>query len=716
LIFSSLGYNTTQITINQSVDTLFVISLSPNYQELEEVTVTSQEGSYTSARSGLAQIPVSKIEKLPVILGETDILKSYQLLPGVQSTIEGTAGMVIRGGDPGQNLILLDGVPVYNVNHLFGLFSVFNTDAVKGSTLLKGTFPARYGGFASGVMDIRMKEGNMKEFTVDASIGLIASKLLVEGPIKKDKTSFLITARRTYLDLFAYPYFKLYLKDNAVWNYNFHDINLKVNHIFNLSNRLYLSFYNGRDKYGYKMEDMSTLPATGEVTTNLDKEGFHWGNITGTLRWNCQWGKRLFSNITFIYSQYEFATSNETEETITGGSNDKHSVFKLDFSSGINDYGSTIDLDYQLGTLHHLRFGGMITHHHFTPGVNVYDFRDFSGLLEIDSINNAKSLNNIETAFYLEDEFQLTRQITVQAGIRNTVFYTGVTFYNSFEPRVFIKYKLSEKISTEASYAKTSQNVHFLTNSSVGFPTDQWVPVTDIIKPVIAQHVNMAVFGELGSQFHLSAEGFYKSIANVTEYEENANLSKNWQEIVEQGKGTAYGVEFMVKKELGKTTGWLAYTLSKSVRRFENINYGREYPYKYDRRHDLKIVVMHRFNRKVEVSADWIFTSGHAVTLPLASVPADWTNKCFIAYQYPADFPYYEEKNNYRMPNYHRLDISANFHKEKRNYTRTISIGIYNVYMHHNALYYDFYAGKLRSHSMIPIMPAVSYNIHFKTQ
>jgi hypothetical protein len=714
LFFSLIGYSPFEyeVDLDKGSDSLILISLSSSYLSIDEVVVTSGENTYTSARAGLARLPSAEIEKLPVVFGESDILKAYQLLPGIQSTIEGTAGMVVRGGDPGQNLILLDGVPVYNVNHLFGIFSVFNTDAIKGSTLLKGTFPARYGGFSSAVMDIRMKEGNMKELKGDVSIGLIASKILLEGPIKNDKTSFLVTVRRTYFDIFAYPYFKFILKENGTWNYNFHDINLKLNHTVNISNRVYFSLYTGRDKYGYKEEDVSNVPQTGESTTIRNKEGFHWGNITGTVRWNSQLGNRLFSNTTIIYSQYRFETYNETESTVTGGPHNEHSLFKLNFSSGIKDYGANLDFDYQLGFSHHLRFGGVGTYHTFVPGVNIYDFKDFAGLLEADSINNINTLNNFESAIYFEDEIQINKQITVQAGIRNTIYHTGKTYY-SFEPRAFIKYKITERISSEASYAKTSQNIHLLSNSSVGFPTDQWVPITDSIKPIHAQHINLAFFWQMGKSFLFSLEGFYKSLNNVTEYSENADLSKNWQEIVEQGKGTAYGVEMMIRKDIGKTTGWIAYTLSKSVRKFENINYGREYPYRYDRRHDIKVIVMHRFNKKIDVSANWIFSTGHAVTLPLASVPFDGSNYMFIAYNYPSDYYHYDQKNNYRMPSTHRLDISANFHKETKRFSSTFSIGLFNAYMHSNALYYDFYQGKLRSHSLIPILPSIALNIHF---
>lgn len=709
---SYLGYHTRSIQIDARNDTNIVFQLVRSDQEIEEVVVNAQKDIRQRMKANQLQMATDKIAKIPVILGETDIMKAYQLMPGVQGGLEATAGMVVRGSDPGQNLILLDGVPVYNVNHLFGLFSVFNTDAIKSSTLLKGNFPARYGGRAASVLDIRMKEGNNKSLSGSASVGLISSKLLLEGPLVKNKTSFLFTVRRTYIDLFAYPYFKWILHDAGMWTYNFHDLNFKLNHIINDRNRIYLSYYNGRDKYGYKWEENTVNPTTNDETNYQENNGFNWGNNTGTMRWNHQFGNKLFGNTTLIYTRYRFETRRRSEELVVGD-NPSHNIFENGFYSGITDYGANIDLDYRPGNNHQVRFGALITQHQFKPGVSVVDFTDLEGLFNVDSVDNGQLLKNLEFAAYLEDEFTVADFMEFQLGLRYSMFMTDKMNYSFIEPRSSIRFMPIKGQVLSMAYSRTTQPIHLLTNSSVGFPTDQWVPVTDKVKPIMADQYNLSWQFNIGEQLSTTISSFYKTMENVLEYKENADKKLNWQEIVEQGKGTAQGIELLIEKKIGKTTGWLAYTLSKSDRTFVNINEGRTFPYKYDRRHDFKIVLMHQFNKNVELSANWIFNTGYAVTLPLEIYVADYSVDYFNAYQYSSEVLNYEKKNDFRMPNYHRLDIAVNLHKQKKRFSRTWTFGLYNVYMRRNALYYDFYQGKLRSHSVIPIMPSINYSIHF---
>lgn len=707
---SYIGYKSLINTINIHSDTSVVFKLEKSAQEIDAVTVLGRKGIRSVDLINQASLSPQQIEKVPVILGETDILKAFQLMPGVQSGIEGTSGMVVRGSDPGQNLILLDGVPVYNVNHLFGLFSVFNNDAIKSTTLIKGAFPARYGGRVASVLDIRMKEGNSKKFNGAASIGLISSKLFLEGPITKDKTSFMLSLRRSYLDLLMNAYFKWIQEENSPFSYNFYDINFKLNHIINDRNRIYISYYNGGDKY--KSSDDNSVESATQKNEFHQKQNFGWGNNTGTLRWNYQISKSIFSNTTLVYSNYQFNTHNFSEMIKTGGI-EEHSIYETNFLSGIKDIGINLDIDYRLNNMNNIKLGTSYTQHEFKPGVNVYDFSDFLGVLTIDSVDNTLLFSNTEFNLYAEDNLLVSDNIEMQLGARLAIYNSKEKVYSSLEPRLSFRWMTNNKNAFDFAYAKTSQAIHLLTNSSVGFPTDQWVPVTENINPITAHQFNISYLYNIRNGFSLSSCLFYKKMFNVLEYKEGANKKLNWQEIVVQGEGTAKGLEIMLKKEFGTTTGWLAYTLSKSDRTFEEINNGKTFPYKYDRRHDLKIVLMHQFNSKVDISANWIFNTGYAVTLPLELysrvIYEPWLN----SYSYSADILSYDHKNNFRMPNYHRLDVAVNFHKKRKLFKRTLSLGIYNVYMNHNALFYDFYDGKLRSISVLPIVPSINYIIKF---
>jgi len=707
---SYIGFQTKAVGINGTKDTFLIVNLEKKGLEIDEVIVSSQKTTRSLQRLGQHRLPTSQIEKIPMVLGETDLLKAYQMLPGVQSGIEGTAGMVVRGSDPGQNLILLDGVPVYNASHLFGLFSVFDTDAIKSSTLIKGAFPARYGGRVSSVLDIRMKEGNNQELKGVVSIGLISSKIMLEGPIIKGKTSFLVSARRTYIDLLSYPYQRLLNGKDALWKYNFHDLNLKLNHIANDKNRFYLSIYNGMMFYSFSAKYCDF----DNTLQSEEKNGFNWGNLTATFRWNYQPGRRLFCNTTLIYSQYVFSTHSYTKLTDNRDFTGKSSVLDLNFNSGIVDYGTTIDFEYMLKQNHQLRFGALFTHHRFMPGVNIVDFNDLGGLLKADTINNSKDLYDNEFATYLESEWNISTEWMLQAGLRCNSFFTDTKTYLSIEPRIFLKYMPSSRSWFGLAYSRTSQNIHLLTNSSVGFPTDQWMPITDRVKPTLANQYNLSYNQGIGDSYSFSTELFYKDMDNVIEYRENANLKNDWQDIVEQGKGEVYGIELLLNKEKGKLTGWIAYTLSKSDRIFSTINDGIVFPYKYDRRHDFKIVMMYPLGKRVDVGINWVFTTGNAVTLPLErTISATSLDNLFYGYEYSWEVYTYNQKNNFRMPNYQRLDITFNLHKRLRHFDRTLSFGMYNVYARQNALYYDFFEGKLRSNSYITYMPSINYTLRF---
>lgn len=707
---SHIGFQSQWIEFNQKHDTSFIVSLAPKDVELGEIVVSAQRETTLIKRMGQHQLASSQIEKIPMVLGEPDLLKAYQMMPGVQSGIEGTSGMVVRGSDPGQNLILLDGVPVYNANHLFGLFSVFDNDAIKSSTLIKGAFPARYGGRVSSVLDVRMKEGNNQQLKGVASIGLISSKIMLEGPIVKEKTSFMVSARRTYLDLLSIPYQRIVSGKNALWKYSFQDINLKINHIINPNNRLFLSFYNGKDEYSYK----GKISDIGGKNVTEEKNGFNWGNLTSTLRWNWQPGRRFFCNTTLIYSDYAFNTNKYTKVSEQIDTTINSSVLDLKFRSGIKDYGISVDFDYVPAQSHQLRFGALFTHHKFFPGVNIVDFNSFGSLLEGDTLSNNQTFYNNETALYIEDEWSISPLWVLQAGLRSTAFSTNNKMYFNMEPRFFLKFLPSKNRWVGLAYSRTSQNIHLLTNSSVGFPTDQWVPITEKVKPILAHQANLSYNMEFGTSFSFSTELFYKQMKNVVEYSENANLKKDWQDIIVQGNGTAFGAEFMLSKEKGKLTGWIAYTLSKSDRKFDEINDGISFPYKYDRRHDFKIVMMYPLGKKADLGVNWVITTGNAVTLPTERIcSATSLENQYYGYQYSYELYIYDKKNNFRMPTYHRLDVTVNFHKKMKHFNRTLSLGVYNVYAQPNALYYDFFDGKLRSNSFVTLLPSINYILRY---
>jgi hypothetical protein len=697
---SFIGYKSKQVA-GASISPL-TIRLSPLSSTIDEVTITAQRQNNAMGLS-MVSIAPSELQTIPLILGENDILKAYQLMPGVQGGTEGTAGMMVRGSDPSQNLYLLDGVPVYNINHLFGLFSVFNTDAIKSSNLIKGAFPAKYGGRTASVMEIIMKEGSSETLSGSFSLGLISAKALLEGPIN-DKTTFMVSGRSSYINLFAYPYFKFVLNDGGMWLYNFYDVNAKINHRINDKHRLYMSYYRGSDEYSFKQTEAN------ENEKMVYGNQMKWGNHTGTIRWNNLLSNRLFSNTTFYFSQYKFLSGNHNELDPNDKSQPAES-FSSEIASGIVDLGAKIDFDYRAGENSSLQFGISAINHWFMPGFSVTDFKSLGELIEADSYKTDSTYVNQEMAAYIETRVDVSRSLKTVAGLRSNMYHTGADPHFTLEPRLNIIITPFKKAIITAGYARTSQNIHLLANSSIGFPTDQWVPITNTVKPIIGNQVNLSFSYNL-NLFMLDVEGFYKTMQNVISYEENADLRLNWESIVEQGNGFAKGLEFLLRKERGKLTGWLAYTWSKSDLHFDNINNGEWFPYKYDRRHDVKITGNYKFSNKVDFSATWVFNTGHAVTLPLGLYEASFST-ISTKRGHLLEIPYYEKKNDFRMPPYHRLDLALNFHKEKQRFDRTLSLGLYNAYKNHNAFYYDFFDGKLRSNGVIPLVPSIDYKIKF---
>lgn len=709
VVYSYVGFKSITKTINLQSDQTLNINL--DYADaIDEVTVIGGAVTHKQTDSQMSKetITMDAIERLPAFMGEADVMKTLQLMPGVQSGSEASSGLYVRGGGPDQNLILLDGVPVYNASHLFGFFSVFNTDAVKNVSLYKGGFPARFGGRLSSVVDIRMKEGNEKEFHGGAQIGLISSRVFAEGPIKKDKTAFHFSARRTYIDLIARPF----MKEEETSGYFFYDTNLKLNHKFSEKSRIYLSAYLGRDKAYNKYSDDYT-GSDGFNKNSYDSKLF-WGNITTALRWNYIFNNKLFANTTLTYSDYRFNVSDKSQ-SYTNSQLDESLYYK--YQSGIEDWSAKIEFDWYPTPKHDVKFGSNFIYHTFKPGVETIEDK-------ADSNTNSKTYGEGNTYakemnVFIEDDIELSGRLKANIGLHFSAFNVENNWYTSFEPRASMRYLLSDKVTLKAAYSKMQQYLHLLSNSTIGLPTDLWLPVTERIKPQLShQYAIGAVYGGLRN-IDVSLEGFYKEMDNLIEYKEGASFfgsSRGWEDMVETGRGRAYGVEFMMKKDIGKTTGWIGYTWSKTERQFDNLNFGDWFPAKYDRRHDASIVLSHKLNDKIDFGATWVFGTGNAFTLSTHRIARLSVEE--NGYTYESTVPYFESRNNYRMPNYHRMDLGINFHKKKKRGTRTWNISIYNVYNRKNPFF--LYTGHnnggdtvLKQVSLFPILPSISYSYKF---
>ncbi len=716
---SFVGFRTQKIEayLDQNLSLNFTMEGS---EQLKEVEILASESEKIQEKSEMSTIDVSmqKVKALPVLLGEQDIIKTIQLLPGVQSGSEGGSGLYVRGGGPDQNLILLDGVPVYNASHLFGFFSVFNADAINSVKLIKGGFPAHYGGRLSSVIDIRMKEGNMKEFHGEGSIGLISSKLLLEGPIVKDKTSFIISGRRTYIDVLTRPLIKNASENGSYAGYYFYDVNAKINHKFSDRSRLYLSAYNGKDDFYSRFKDQYVDNGT---TYDYDERGgLDWGNTIAALRWNYLITPKLFSNTTLTYSKYKFNVGFEEEDTQTSSSGTQTQSFAFSYISGIQDLSAKIDFDYTPIPDHYVKFGAGYTAHKFTPGVNQFS-QDQGGISLIDTTFGSDLINAGEFWAYVEDDIKINSKIKTNIGLHFSGFMVNGHFYNSIQPRFSGRYLINENTSFKASYSHMAQYLHLLTNVGIGLPTDLWVPPTEDIRPQLSHQVAAGVAHTTKKGYEVSVEGYYKTMDNLIEYKEGASFfasNSDWQDQVEVGRGWSYGGEFLLEKKRGKTTGWIGYTLSWTNRQFDNLNFGQVYPYRYDRRHDIGAAITHKFNDQVDVGVVWVYGTGNAVTLGTERYFA--YDGLFNADQFwgPNEIEHIESRNNYRMPSYHRLDVGVNLHKTKKWGEQTWSFGIYNVYSRQNPFYlyfsYDDSGNRrLTQVSLFPFIPSFSYSFKF---
>jgi hypothetical protein len=655
---------------NQQID----IVLTPQSATLNEVTVTSSKknDNISKPQMGVEKLNINEINQLPVLFGERDILKSIQLLPGIKTAGEGNSGFYVRGGSTDQNLILLDEAPVYNASHLLGFFSTFNSDAIKDVSVYKGTMPAQYGGRLSSVEDVKMKDGNNKGYDVSGGIGLISSRINVEGPIVKDKGSFIVSARRTYADVFVKLSKDSNIRNNKVY---FYDFNAKANYSLSKKDKLYLSAYFGRDVLGF-----------GETFNT------NWGNATGTLRWNHIVNSRLFSNTSLIYSNFQYNI------IIKSGQDN------LYINSQIEDVNVKQDFDLFINNKNKLKFGANVIHHGVSPGKVTSDNPGFKS-------NYSQDKKSWESAAYVSHEIAASDKLNFVYGLRLTnLLVTGPgNFYNydkdgniidtlkynsgqtvvsywNLEPRASASYSLNKTQSIKASYTRNVQNLHLISNSTSGSPTDLWLSSSNNLKPEIADQISAGYFQNFkNNQYEFSAEVYYKWMQNQIDYRSGAQLRANdnvESQLLFGGVGRAYGLELLVKKKTGKLTGWIGYTLSRTEKNFDGINNGDYYAARQDRTHDLSIVAIYQLNKQWSFSSNFIYYTGSAVTFPSGKYQVN-NQTVFL----------YTERNGYRMPSYHRIDLAATYENIKnktRKYQSSWTFGIYNLYGRENAYSIEF--------------------------
>lgn len=700
---SYIGYESTSFEVTLDKNTNLNVQLSAGIV-MQEVTISADKEdrrkNVESTQMGTIDVPVENIKKLPAIFGEVDVLKSIQLLPGVLSSGEGNSGFYVRGGGSDQNLVLLDEALVYSTGHMLGFFSVFNSDALKNTTLIKGNMPANYGGRLSSVLDIQMKEGNDKKYVVEGGIGLISSRLTVQGPVVKDKSSFIISGRRTYILDLIQPALKGGKFEGT--NYYFYDLNTKWNYTLSDKDRIFFSGYFGDDILKFR-----------QSTRNF-RFDMPYGNKTATLRWNHLFNHKMFMNVSAIYNDYRFK--------FTGGQDEF--VFKL--FSGVKDWNLKADVEHYLNTKHTLKYGVNYTYHTMTPNTAQASNGD------VDFSNNILPKYSNEGAIFFLDDIKLDNQWNVNAGIRLSAFqqvgpYTSritqahfktfepVKTYGGVEPRLSVNYRVNKDLSLKAGMAATTQYIHLVSNSSSTLPADVWVPSTEIVKPQRGLQYAAGVFKNLSKdEYELSFELYYKDLKNQIDYADNyvADISKDVEDAFVSGIGRAYGAELFIKKAKGRLNGWVGYTLSKTERSFPAIENGRWYPAVYDRPHDLSIVANYNLSKKWDFSAVFIYGTGKLYT-PV--------NGFFLIEQQINLF--YGPRNSARLDDYHRLDLSATYTPNpdsKKRFKGSWTFSLYNTYNRKNPFFInfdtnsDFQSGNTTIEAtkitIFPLIPSITYN------
>jgi len=762
---SYVGYTSENFPFTITQDTVIHFFLQPSSLLKEVVVEGHLKDPVQSVETGKVSLNAATLKAIPSFMSENDVIKALQQMPGVAVGTDGMAGLYVRGGNADENLYLVDGNPLYHIHHLLGLFSTFNPEAVKTMDFYKGSFPARYGDRLSSVVDVRMNDGDMKKFSGTASIGLISSRVNLQGPVVKDKTSYSVSLRRTYLDLIARPVLYFMNRQNKKSDpdyygttdlaYYFYDFNAKINHKLSDKSRLYLSLYDGKDKFFFnnrsqygnafyyydEQGEQAYIPSehgnalhTGTESANID---IGWGTRMASLGWTYAVNSKLFSNATLVYNRYRSNISLSYEDRMTSSYTDEatgetrssttYDFYKPVYRSGIEDMGYRLDFDYAYNNHHLIRFGTAFLHHNFRPEESrVFQVQEDGGRSRNDTITYADDRVKVqELSFYAEDEMGIGPQLKANMGVHLSGFFVQGKSYLSAQPRFSARYLLSKDLSLKASYGRMSQYVHLLQSSYFNSPNDLWVPITKNVKPLSSHQLSFGIYGKHRG-FDLSAETYYKRSSNQVEYKDGASIltgNSNWEERVAQGIGISYGVELMAQKSVGNTSGWVGYTLSWANRRYPGgeINQGSTYPAKFDNRHKINAVLMHTFNRKFDLSLSWVYATGNWTTLPVEEYIDMDGNKQ----------PYFPQRNNYKMPNYQRLDLSFNYYRHKKNGRTGIwNFSLYNLYAHHNSFLVlpgekylpnpdtaDGYPQRsypaYQSFALLPIIPSFSYTIKF---
>lgn len=723
LRYSYVGYEAQRHEVSIADGRQLNVALQPAV-ELQEVSIVADRiNSPKVSQMSAIEVPVEQLKLVPVIFGETDVLKAIQLLPGVQSGSEGMSGMYVRGGGPDENLFLLDGIPLYNVNHLGGFFSAFNGDAVKNVTLYKGSFPARFSGRISSVLDITTNNGNDKEWHGGASVGLISGKVNVEGPIVKERTTLSVSLRRTYGDILLQPLIMIAVASGnegsgtANAGYYFYDLNAKLTHKFSDRSRLYYTWYSGDDEAYMRVR----TKYNSEESEHM-KLAYRWGNLATALRWNYELTPKLFMNLSGSFTRYRQSLGIGIEENYIGDDGPYNLDAEVNMKSGISDIAVRGDFDYAPSPDHAMKFGAAVTHHLFRPQVQTIK-ETSTGVQPINRTIGESNISALEVSTYVEDDWSITDALKINAGLVAAGFAVQDTFYPSLQPRISGRFLFTDDLSVKASYSYMTQYMHLLSNSNISLPSDLWVPVTSRIVPMNSHQVAAGVFYTWRSMIDFSVEGYYKWMNNLLEYKPGATFlgsSTGWEDMVSMGRGWAYGIEFLAQKSFGAITGWVGYTWSRTMRQFdtpgEELNNGLPFPAKYDRIHDISVTVQYKPNERFDAGLTWVYSTGNTATLALQRIDDGGMT-------WDGSVNFVESRNNYRLPSYHRMDVSVNFHKKKKHGVRTWNISVYNLYNRQNP--FMIYprtsyssAGNasftgLYQRSLFPILPSVSYIYKF---
>lgn len=712
LICSYMGYQKKQVDVDGSVSQAINIELQAGI-EIEEVVVNSDVADKVH-NPEMVRISAREVKQLPSLGGEFDLMKAFQFMPGVQSGNEGNSGLYVRGGGPDQNLVLVDDVPLYYVNHMAGFISTFNADAINDINLIKGGFPAKYGGRLSSILDIRLKDGNLNEFQGSGTIGIVSSKITLEGPIKKDTSSYIVSARRFLYDLFMRPITKMTNSGNST-GYTFYDLNLKVNHKLSEKDKLLFSWYSGDDKSVIVISDSRTKDDYLKTKLSI-------GNMLGSLRWNHTYNHKLFSNLTASFTRFRFNT--RAKQELQEGNDIRNSDNTME--SQIRDLSAKLDFEYYPSNWFRTEFGLGTTFHLFIPWTNSFN-EQLNNIAEIDTVFGSANINTTERFAYLDNHFNIASFLKFNIGFRYSSYGNSEYGYSRFEPRGSLKILLNNKSNIFASYSEMQQYVHLLSSSKAGLPIDLWMPSTSIVKPAISRQYTLGFNKAIHNRdYEASIDLFYKEMKGLISYSPGASLigsTSDWQNLIEtDGLGTSYGVELLFKKNYDILSGWIGYTWSKSTRQFANINQGLQYPYKFDRRHDISFVLIRTIMDRFDLSATWVYGTGNAFTAPIGKYDALKDDSYYLDGEPTrTTTPVYlhESKNGSRMRSYHRLDVGLNMRTYSRWGEGTWNFSIYNLYNRKNPYYYfikkDWLAGKsvLMQQSLFPIIPSISYSFTF---